>query len=94
MKKRAMRNPMPTLKWGITKDEMPVNATMITTGAETIWAETAASPMTMAPTMPMVWPMGRGRRTPASLSASKVDLHQEHFRKRREGHRFPGRRRC
>ncbi len=36
MKNRAMRKAIPTLKWGTTKDEMPVNATIMTTGAETI----------------------------------------------------------
>ncbi len=47
-------------------------ATMITTGAETIPAVTAASPMISAPTMVTAEPTSFGRRSPASRTASKA----------------------
>lgn len=62
--KRSILMEMAKLNRGIVKEAIPVNDTMITIGADTIPASTAAVPMTSAPRMLTVWPMVFGRRTP------------------------------
>ncbi len=49
-----MRRPETIETFGITKEQMPVSAETITTVGLTIPASTAAEPMIMPPTMPMV----------------------------------------
>ena len=49
-----MRRPETIETFGITKEQMPVSADTITTVGLTIPASTAAEPMIMPPTMPMV----------------------------------------
>ena len=57
----------------MTKEQMPVRAEMMTTAGLTRPASTAAEPMMMPPTIPMVALTGEGRRTPASRSNSKAN---------------------
>ncbi|MNI88382.1 hypothetical protein D3C73_1456780 [compost metagenome] len=56
---------------GIIKDAIPVIATIMIIGAETIPADVAAWPMMRAPTMLTAEPTCFGSLTPASRSASK-----------------------
>lgn len=57
---------------GVTNSDMAVMATVITMGAPTKPADTAASPMTNAPTMLTACPIGRGSRRPASRRISNA----------------------
>lgn len=61
---------IPISKLGSVKEATAVTAMMITNIGLTIEAVTAASPMSKAPTMPMVGPIGEGIRMPASLMSS------------------------
>lgn len=72
IRKRTMRRETPALYTGMLNEQIPVKATTTTIGVETRPAETAASPMTRAPTILMAGPMARGIRSPASRRISKV----------------------
>ncbi|MNJ62260.1 hypothetical protein D3C77_580950 [compost metagenome] len=63
---------VPRLYLGIVNEAIPVAATMMTIGADTIPACTAAWPITRAPTMLTAEPIALGRRIPASRSPSKT----------------------
>ncbi|MPN14569.1 hypothetical protein SDC9_161896 [bioreactor metagenome] len=72
MKMRSIE--LESLWEGTRKPATAVMATVMTMGAPTIPALTAASPMINAPTMLMAWPTGRGKRTPASRRISKAKI--------------------
>ena len=57
----------------MTKEQIPVRAEIMTTAGLTSPASTAAEPMMIPPTMPMVALTGDGSRTPASRSKSKAN---------------------
>ncbi len=69
---RSNRNGKLMLYLGIENDAMPVLATMMTIGAEINPARTAASPITIAPTMLTAEPIARGKRKPASRNPSNM----------------------
>ena len=53
------------------KEQSAVNATTITTIGLTRLASTAACPIIRPPTIPIVFPIAPGSRTPASRNSSK-----------------------
>lgn len=66
-----MRNAVANSSLGTAKEQSAVNATTITTIGLTRFASTAACPIISPPTIPMVFPIAPGRRTPASRNSSK-----------------------
>lgn len=70
--KRNNRKETPILKEGVAKAEIAVNPITMTIIGLTTPADTAASPITNPPTIPMVWPIGEGNRSPASCNNSIV----------------------
>ena len=66
---------MDWLYFGITKEAIPVKATIITITFDTIPTLTANSPNIRAPTILTASPIGFGSLIPAFLSTSKVKLH-------------------
>lgn len=70
--KNILMIAMASEKGVITKDVIAVMATTITIGAPINPAETAASPITRAPTILTACPTTFGKRTPASLSISNM----------------------
>ena len=64
------RNAVANSSFGIAKEQSAVNEMTITTIGLTRFASPAACPMISPPTIPIVFPMAPGRRTPASLNSS------------------------
>ncbi len=67
------RNPETRAIFGITKEQIPVRAEIITTVGLTIPASTAADPIIIPPTIPMVELTGEGNRMPASRKSSNAN---------------------
>src|SRR5699024_10643346 len=70
--KRSILIAEDRLYFGIVNEAIPVKATTMTTGAETIPADTADSPRTNAPTILTADPICLGSRNSVSRSATKV----------------------
>lgn len=70
-----MRRLNPKEKSGMAKEHIPVIATIIIKIGLTIFALTAASPSTSAPTIPIVGPIGEGTLKPASrISSNDISI--------------------
>ena len=65
-----MRNAVANSSFGIAKEQSAVKEMTITTIGLTRFASTAACPMIRPPTIPMVFPIAPGSRTPASRRSS------------------------
>ncbi len=70
--KRSTRNDRPIPYCGTVNEASATMLTTMTMMELTIFASTAAWPMTTPPTNPIVWPSGLGSLKPASLSSSIV----------------------
>ena len=71
---RRRSTVMGSYSEGTTKVQMAVRAATMTTGVPTSPAETAASPTISAATRLTEWPMGLGRRRPASRTISRRNV--------------------